>query len=366
MQYTVFTKKHEELGAKMVEFAGFYMPVQYEGVVAEHLHVRKAVGVFDVSHMGEIYVKGARALEFVQWVSSNDASVLTDGKVQYCCFPNDKNGIVDDFLTYRIHEDEYLLVVNAANIDKDWAWVNKQNQEKGFGVELTNASPVTSQLAVQGPLALKAMQKLTDTPIEDMEYYTFKHLTFAGVPNVLLSTTGYTGSGGCEIYFRNEDAFKIWDAVFEAGKEFGIKPIGLGARDTLRLEMGFCLYGHEINDTTSPLEGGLGWITKFTDTKNFINKENLLKQKAEGLTRKVVGFEMIDRGIPREGYDVLDAEDHNIGHVCSGTQGPSVQKAIGTAIVSKDFTKTGSEIYIKIRDRKLKAVVVKMPFYKGE
>ena len=301
----------------------------------------------------------------MQWISSNDASVLTDGKVQYCCFPNDQNGIVDDFLTYRIHEDEYLLVVNAANIDKDWAWVNKQNEEKGFGVTLTNASPVTSQLAVQGPLALKAMQKLTDTPIEDMEYYTFKYLTFAGVPNVLLSTTGYTGSGGCEIYFRNEDAFKIWDAVFEAGKEFDIKPIGLGARDTLRLEMGFCLYGHEINDTTSPLEGGLGWITKFTDTKNFINKENLLKQKAEGLTRKVVGFEMIDRGIPREGYDVEDAEGNSIGHVCSGTQGPSVQKAIGTAIVSKEFTKTGSEIYIKIRDRKLKATVVKMPFYKG-
>ncbi|MBR4491612.1 MAG: glycine cleavage system aminomethyltransferase GcvT [Bacteroidales bacterium] len=365
MQYTVFTKKHEELGAKMVEFAGFYMPVQYEGVVAEHLHVRKAVGVFDVSHMGEIWVKGARALEFVQWVSSNDASVLTDGKVQYCCFPNDQNGIVDDFLTYRIHEDEYLLVVNAANIDKDWAWVNKQNEEKGFGVTLTNASPVTSQLAVQGPLALKAMQKLTDTPIEDMEYYTFKYLTFAGVPNVLLSTTGYTGSGGCEIYFRNEDAFKIWDAVFEAGKEFDIKPIGLGARDTLRLEMGFCLYGHEIDDTICPIEAGLGWITKFNDNKDFIDKDYMLKLKADGLKRKLVGFEMIDRGIPRLEYEVCDAEGNHIGIVRSGTFGPSINKSVGTAWVNIEHAKIGTEIYIKIREKLVKAVVVKMPFYKG-
>ena len=235
MKNTVFCQKHIEMGAKMVPFAGFNMPVQYEGLVIEHEHVRKAVGVFDVSHMGEIWVKGARALEFVQWVSSNDTSVLTDGKVQYCCFPNGKGGIVDDFLTYRMKEDEYLLVVNAANIDKDWAWLNSQNEK--FGVELINASDSTSQLAIQGPLALKAMQKLTNTPIEDMEYYTFKYLTFAGVENVLLSTTGYTGSGGCEIYFNNEDAIKIWDAVFEAGKEFDIKPIGLGARDTLRLSL---------------------------------------------------------------------------------------------------------------------------------
>lgn len=364
MKSTVFCQKHIDLGAKMVPFAGFNMPVQYEGLILEHEHVRKAVGVFDVSHMGEIWVRGAKALDFVQWVSSNDASVLTDGKVQYCCFPNDKGGIVDDFLTYRIKADEYLLVVNAANIDKDWAWLQEQN--KNFGVELYNASDETSQLAIQGPLALKAMQKLTNTPIEDMEYYTFKYLTFAGVPNVLLSTTGYTGSGGCEIYFRNEDAFKIWDAVFEAGKEFNIKPIGLGARDTLRLEMGFCLYGHEINDTTSPIEAGLGWITKFVDHKNFINKANLLKQKQEGVTRKVIGFEMIDRGIPRQDYEIVDANGNLIGKVCSGTQGPSVHKAIGTALIKAEFAKTGTEIFVKIREKALKAVVVKMPFYKGE
>ena len=362
MKNTAFTKKHEELGAKMVPFAGFYMPVQYEGLVAEHETVRKSVGVFDVSHMGEIYVRGEKALELVQWVSSNDASVLTNGKVQYTCFPNDTNGIVDDFLTYRINETEYLLVVNASNIEKDWNWLVKQNQQ--IGAELYNASDEISQLAVQGPLALKAMQKLTDTKIEDMEYYTFKHLTFAGIPNILLSTTGYTGSGGCEIYFKNEYATTIWDAVFEAGKEFGIKPIGLGARDTLRLEMGFCLYGHEINDTTSPIEAGLGWITKFTDSKNFINKENLLKQKQEGVSRKVIGFEMIDRGIPRQDYEIVDAQGNKIGHVCSGTQGPSVNKAIGTALIKAEHAKLGNEIYVKIREKTLKAVVVKMPFYK--
>jgi aminomethyltransferase len=301
-------------------------------------------------------------LELIQWVSSNDASVLTDGKVQYACFPNDTNGIVDDFLTYRISETKYLLVVNASNIEKDWNWLMKQNER--FGAELYNASDEISLLAVQGPLALKAMQKLTDTKIEDMEYYTFQHLTFAGVPNVLFSITGYTGSGGCEIYIKNEDALKIWNAVFEAGKEFGIKPIGLGARDTLRLEMGFCLYGHEINDTTSPIEAGLGWITKFTDNKNFVNKENLLKQKQEGVTRKIVGFEMIDRGIPRQDYEVVDADENTIGHVCSGTQGPSVQKAIGTALIKTEHAKVGTEIFVKIRDKALQAVVVKMPFYR--
>ena len=362
MKNTAFTKKHEELGAKMVPFAGYYMPVQYEGLVAEHLTVRKSVGVFDVSHMGEIYVRGEKALELVQWVSSNDASVLTDGKVQYACFPNDTNGIVDDFLTYRINETEYLLVVNASNIEKDWNWLVKQNEK--FGAELYNASDEISLLAVQGPLALKAMQKLTDTKIEDMEYYTFKHLTFAGVSNVLLSTTGYTGAGGCEIYMKNEDALTIWNAVFEAGKEFGIKPIGLGARDTLRLEMGFCLYGHEINDTTSPIEAGLGWITKFTDNKNFVNKENLLKQKQEGVLRKVVGFEMIDRGIPRQDYEVVDADGNKIGQVCSGTQGPSVNKAIGTALIKTEYAKIGTEIFVKIREKTLKAITVKLPFYR--
>ncbi|HOF15766.1 MAG TPA: glycine cleavage system aminomethyltransferase GcvT [Bacteroidales bacterium] len=363
MKYTVYAKKHEEIGAKMVEFAGFYMPIQYEGLVIEHEHVRKAVGVFDVSHMGEIYVRGPKALELVQWVSSNDASVLTDGKIQYACFPNTTGGIVDDFLVYRINKEEYLLVVNASNIEKDWNWLVEQN--KKIGAKLYNASDEISQLAVQGPLALKAMQKLTDEPIENMEYYTFKYLTFAGVPNVLFSTTGYTGAGGCEIYFKNEDALKIWDAVFKAGKEFDIKPIGLGARDTLRLEMGFCLYGHEINDNVSPLEGGLGWITKFVDHKDFVNKANLLQQKQEGVKRKVVGFEMIDRGIPRQDYEVLNENNNVIGHVCSGTQGPSVKKPIGTALIKTEYAKVGTEIYIKIREKALKAITVKMPFYKG-
>lgn len=362
MKYTVYAKKHEEVGGKMVEFAGFYMPVQYEGLVIEHQHVRKAVGVFDVSHMGEIYVKGPKALEFVQWVSSNDTAALVDGKIQYCCFPNETGGIVDDFLTYRIKEDHYLLVVNASNIDKDWNWLVEQN--KKFGAELYNASDETSQLAIQGPLALKAMQKLTNESVENMEYYTFKYLTFAGIPNILFSTTGYTGSGGCEIYFKHEDAFKIWDAVFEAGKEFDIKPIGLGARDTLRLEMGFCLYGHEINDTTSPIEGGLGWITKFADHKNFINKAALLKQKQEGVSRKVIGFEMIDRGIPRQGYEIVDDKGNKIGHVCSGTFGPSINKSVGTALIKAENAKVGNEIFVVIRDKALKAVVVKMPFYK--
>ena len=361
MKNTVFTKKHEELGAKMVDFAGFNMPVQYEGLTLEHETVRKGVGVFDVSHMGEIFVRGDKALDFVQWVSSNDASVLTDGKVQYACFPNKDGGIVDDFLTYRISEKEYLLVVNASNIQKDWRWLQKQNK---FGAELYNASDEISQLAVQGPLALKAMQKLTAVPIENMEYYTFQHLTFAGVENVLFSITGYTGSGGCEIYFKNQDAEKIWDAVFEAGKEFGIKPIGLGARDTLRLEMGFCLYGHEISDTTSPIEAGLGWITKFVDHKDFVNKANLLKQKQEGVPFKIVGFEMIDRGIPRQDYKIVDADGGLIGLVRSGTQGPSVQKAIGTALMKIESAKVGTEIFVEIRGKALKAVVVKMPFYK--
>ncbi|HPT04825.1 MAG TPA: glycine cleavage system aminomethyltransferase GcvT [Bacteroidales bacterium] len=362
MKETAFKSLHEAMGAKMVPFAGFYMPVQYEGVNAEHEHVRKGVGVFDVSHMGEFWVKGPKALDFVQWVTSNDASKLHEGKVQYSCFPNDKGGIVDDLLVYKINDETYLLVVNAANIDKDWAWVNKQNK---FGATLYNASGEISQLAIQGPLALKAMQKLTDTPIVDMEYYTFKKVTFAGVKDVILSTTGYTGAGGCEIYFANEDAPVIWKAVFEAGAEFDIKPIGLGARDTLRLEMGFCLYGNDINDTTSPIEAGLGWITKFTDQKEFINKAELLRQKKEGVSRKLVGFEMVDKGIPRHEYEIVDAEGNKIGEVTSGTMGPSVKKPVGMGYVKTAFSKEGSEIYIKVRDKALKAVVVKFPFYKG-
>lgn len=362
MKNTAFTKFHEAAGAKMVPFAGFYMPVQYEGLLLEHETVRKAVGVFDVSHMGEFWVKGPKALDFVQRVTSNDASKLVDGKVQYSCFPNDKGGIVDDLLVYRISTETYLLVVNAANIDKDWAWCNAQNT---LGVNLTNASDQTSQLAIQGPLALKAMQKLTETTVTDMEYYTFKYLTFAGIKDVLFSTTGYTGSGGCEIYFPNEFAPQIWKAVFEAGAEFGIKPIGLGARDTLRLEMGFCLYGNDINDTTSPIEAGLGWITKFTDEKDFINKAYILKHKQEGVSRKLVGFEMIDKGIPRHEYEIVDQDGKTIGEVTSGTQSPSLKIAIGMGYVPPAFAKEGSEIYIKIRDKKLKAKVVKFPFYKG-
>ena len=362
MKNTAFIKFHEAFGGKIVPFAGFNMPVQFEGVNVEHETVRRGVGVFDVSHMGEIWVKGPKALDFVQWVSSNDASKLVDGKVQYCCFPNGKGGIVDDFLTYRINNETYLLVVNASNIDKDWAWLNSQNK---FGVSLYNASDETSQLAIQGPLALKAMQKLTETTITDMEYYTFKYLTFAGVKEVLLSTTGYTGAGGCEIYFRNEDAATIWNAVFEAGKEFGIKPIGLAARDTLRLEMGFCLYGHEINDETSPIEAGLGWITKFTPEKNFIDKEYLLNQKTNGVTKKLVGFELIDKGIPRQDYEICDEKGNAIGVVCSGTMAPSVKIPIGTGYVKTEFSKLDTGIFIKVRDKLLKAKVVKMPFYKG-
>lgn len=362
MKNTAFTRFHEAMGAKMVEFAGFYMPIQYTGINDEHETVRTKLGVFDVSHMGEVWVKGPRALDFVQWVTSNDASKLIDGKVQYSCFPNGQGGIVDDLLVYRVDAETYLLVVNAANIEKDWNWLVSQNT---MGAILYNASDEISQLAVQGPLALKAMQKLTDTPVLDMEYYTFKKLDFAGVKDIIFSNTGYTGSGGCELYFANEDAPVIWKAVMEAGAEFGIKPIGLAARDTLRLEMGFCLYGNDIDDTTSPIEAGLGWITKFTEEKNFIDKDLLLKQKKEGTQRRLVGFEMIDKGIPRHGYPVVTASGEKIGVVTSGTMGPFIKKAVGMAYVPSHLAKEGSEIFIEIRERFLKAVVTKMPFYKG-
>ncbi|NVO03249.1 MAG: glycine cleavage system aminomethyltransferase GcvT [Bacteroidetes bacterium] len=361
MKNTAFTKFHEAFGAKMLPFAGFYMPIQYEGVIAEHDTVRNSLGVFDVSHMGEFWVKGPKALEFVQKVTSNDASVLVDGKVQYSCFPNETGGIVDDLLVYKINDETYLLVVNAANIDKDWAWCVKQNT---MGANLYNASDEISQLAVQGPLALKAMQKLTDTTVTDMEYYTFKKLTFVGVKDVIFATTGYTGSGGCEIYFANEDADKIWNAVFEAGAEFGIKPIGLAARDTLRLEMGYNLYGNDICDTTSPIEAGLSWITKFVDHKDFINKEALLKQKKEGVASKLIGFEMIDKGIPRHEYEIVDAQGNKIGEVTSGSMAPTLKIAIGMGYVKTAFSAIGSEIFIKVRDKSLKAKVVKTPFYK--
>lgn len=362
MKNTAFLKMHEAMGAKIVQFAGYNMPVQYEGVIIEHETVRKSVGVFDVSHMGEFWVKGPKALDFVQWVTSNDASKLVDGKIQYSCFPNGKGGIVDDLLVYRINAETYLLVVNAANIDKDWAWCVSQNK---VGATLYNASDEISQLAIQGPNALKAMQKLTSTPVTNMEYYTFRKLDFAGVKDVIFSTTGYTGAGGCEIYFANQDADKIWKAVFEAGKEYGIKPIGLAARDTLRLEMGFCLYGNDIDDTTSPIEAGLGWITKFTDQKNFIDKELLLKHKKEGVSRKLIGFELIDKGIARHEYEIIDKDGNNIGIVTSGSMAPSLQKAIGMGYVKTTFATEGSEIFVKVRDKALKAKVVKFPFYKG-
>ncbi len=362
MKKTAFTHFHEKMGAKMVPFAGYYMPLKYTGDIEEHVTVRNGVGVFDVSHMGEFWVKGPKALDFVQKVTSNDATVLFDGKVQYSCFPNGKGGIVDDLLVYKVNSETYLLVVNAANIDKDWKWVSSQND---MGVVLYNASDEISQLAVQGPLALKAMQKLTDTPILDMEYYTFKKVTFAGVKDIILSTTGYTGAGGCEIYMANSDAEKIWNAVFEAGAEFGIKPIGLAARDTLRLEMGFCLYGNDIDDTTSPIEAGLGWITKFADHKNFIDKQILLEQKKSGTKRKLVGFEMVDRGIPRHEYEIVDASGTSIGHVTSGTMSPMMKIGIGMGYVKSEYSKPDAEIYIKIRDKALKAKVVKLPIYKN-
>ncbi|MCX6287247.1 MAG: glycine cleavage system aminomethyltransferase GcvT [Bacteroidetes bacterium] len=362
MKNTAFTKFHEAMGAKMVEFAGYYMPLQYEGVIAEHETVRKSAGVFDVSHMGEFWVKGPKALDFVQWVTSNDASKLVPGKVQYSCFPNGQGGIVDDLLVYKVDDVTYLLVVNAANIDKDWAWCTKNNK---MGADLRNASDETAQLAIQGPKALEAMQKLTDTKVTDMEYYTFKKLTFAGVKDVIFATTGYTGSGGCEIYMSNDDAPKIFEAVFEAGKEYGIKPIGLAARDTLRLEMGYCLYGNDICDTTSPIEAGLGWITKFADYKDFIDKAYLLKQKNEGVKHRLVGFVMDDKGIPRHGYDITDAAGNKIGEVTSGTMGPSVKIPVGMGYVPSGLSKEGSIIYVKVREKVLKAHVVKFPFYKG-
>lgn len=359
MKNTALTEKHISLGAKMVPFAGYNMPVQYEGINAEHATVRNAVGVFDVSHMGEFILKGENALDLIQRVTSNDASKLYDGKIQYSCLPNETGGIVDDLLVYRIDEKTYMLVVNASNIEKDWNWIQKFNDK---GVEMHNISDQTSLLAVQGPKAADALQSLTEIDLASMEYYTFKKGKFAGVDNVLVSATGYTGAGGFEIYFENQYADQIWDAIFKAGAEFGIKPIGLGARDTLRLEMGFCLYGNDIDDTTSPIEAGLGWVTKFT--KEFTNSAALLAQKEAGVSRKLVGFEMIDRGIPRHDYMVVDADGNQIGKVTSGTQSPSLQKAIGIAYVAKEFAKEGTEIFIDIRNNKVKAQVVKFPFLK--
>jgi aminomethyltransferase len=360
MKNTSLTEKHIALGAKMVPFAGYNMPVQYAGLMQEHHCVRNAVGVFDVSHMGEFWISGPKAFDLIQYATSNDVSKLFDGKVQYSCLPNSTGGIVDDLLVYRVNDEMYLLVVNASNIDKDWNHLSELNKE--FGAIMVNKSEETSLLAVQGPKAAEALQSLTDMSLSDMEYYTFKIGTFAGVENVVVSTTGYTGAGGFEIYFPNENATEMWDKIFAAGAPQGIEPIGLGARDTLRLEMGFCLYGNDINDTTSPLEAGLGWITKFSAP--FLNSENLKAQKEAGVTRKLVAFEMIDRGIPRHDYEIGDANGNVVGIVTSGTQSPSLEKAIGLGYVPAAMTALGTEIFILVRGKALKAVVVSLPFYK--
>jgi aminomethyltransferase len=367
MKSTPFTKFHIQAGARMVSFAGFNMPMEYTGITEEHITVREKAGVFDVSHMGEFRVKGASAFDYLQYITSNDVSSLQEGKIQYSCFPNGRGGIVDDLLVYMFSKEEFLLVVNAANIEKDWDWCIKNAEKFGIrvGTDLINMSDGIAQLAIQGPLALKAMQKLTKITVTDMEYYTFKEIEFAGIKDVIFSTTGYTGAGGCEVYVRNEEGPMLWKAVFEAGDEFGIKPVGLGARDTLRLEMGFCLYGNDINDQTSPIEAGLGWITKFTDSKNFIDKDLLLKQKNDGVEKRLKGFVMIDRGIPRQHYEIVDAFGNVIGEVTSGTMSPMLKQGIGMGYLSKGFWKTGTEIFIRIRNKDLKAKVVELPFYKA-
>ncbi len=348
---------HISLGGKMVPFAGYNMPVQYSNLIQEHNQVRNSVGVFDVSHMGEFVLKGEKALDLIQLVTSNDASKLTDGKVQYSCLPNNTGGIVDDLLVYRFSETEYYLVVNASNIQKDWDWISSYNT---FGVQMENISDQLSLLAVQGPNAIKALQKITTVDLSYMEYYSFKGGSIGGCEDVIISNTGYTGAGGFELYVWNKDARKLWDAVFEAGAEFGILPTGLGCRDTLRLEKGFCLYGNDINDTTSPIEAGLGWITKFS--KDFVNSAYHKSLKENGVAKKLVGFEMIDRGIARQHYAILDASGNTIGEVTSGTQSPTLGKAIGMGYVATEFSKPDSEIYIEVREKAIKAKVVKIPF----
>jgi aminomethyltransferase len=359
MKEIALNNVHIKLGAKMVPFAGYNMPLQYTGLTHEHLAVRSGVGVFDVSHMGEFIVKGSGALDLIQKISTNDASTLEIGKVQYSCMPNGKGGIVDDLLIYKVGDEAYMLVVNASNIQKDWDWIQKNNT---FKAELQDISDRTTLLAIQGPKVSEAMKELTDIDLEEMVYYTFEKGKFAGVDNVLVSATGYTGSGGVEIYFDNEHAEKIWAAVMKAGKAFGISPAGLGARDTLRLEKGFCLYGNDIDDTTSPIEAGLGWITKFT--KDFVDSKILKKQKENGVTKKLAAFKMIDRGIPRKEYEIKDADGNKIGVVTSGTSSPSLKLGIGMGYISKELSKVGMEVFIEIRGRQLKAEIVKLPFVK--
>lgn len=347
---------HKKLGAKMVPFAGYNMPVRYSSDIEEHETVRKGVGVFDVSHMGEFIVKGPNALDLIQRVTSNDASKLTIGQAQYSCLPNETGGIVDDLLVYKLAEEEYMLVVNASNIDKDWDWIQKYNTK---GADMTNISDDISLFAVQGPKAVEVLQKLTEVNLSEIKFYTFTTDTIGGVADVIISATGYTGSGGFELYVKNKDAEKLWDSIFEAGASEGIKPIGLGARDTLRMEMGYCLYGNDIDDSTSPLEAGLGWISKFT--KQFTSSEALQAQKAAGITRKLVGFKMVDRGIPRQGYSIEDVEGNEIGRVTSGTMSPTLSIGIGLGYVTKEFSKAGTDLYIAVRNKKLKAEVHKLP-----
>ncbi len=360
MKNTALTHIHEALGAKMVPFAGYNMPVQYEGVNAEHETVRQGVGVFDVSHMGEFFLKGENALALIQKITTNDASKLVPGKAQYTCMPNNDGGIVDDLIIYMIAENEFMLVVNASNIEKDWNWISKHND---LNVEMENRSEDWSLLAIQGPKAAEAMQSLTDVDLSAIKFYTFQITDFAGIPNVVVSATGYTGSGGFEVYVKNEDVAQLWEKVFEAGADWGIKPIGLAARDTLRLEMGYCLYGNDITDTTSPIEAGLGWITKFT--KDFVNAEALKTQKENGVSRKLVAFELTERGIPRKDYEIVDGEGTAIGEVTSGTMSPSLSKGIGLGYVTIENSKVDSEIFIQIRKKQVAAKVVKLPFYKG-
>ncbi|GEC73566.1 aminomethyltransferase [Flavobacterium flevense] len=360
MKNTALTHIHEALGAKMLPFAGYNMPITYEGINAEHETVRTAVGVFDVSHMGEFLLSGPNALALIQKVTSNDAATLTDGRVQYSCLPNNDGGIVDDLLVYKIKDEQYLLVVNASNIDKDWEWISAQND---LGVEMKNLSDDYSLLAIQGPKAVEALQSLTSVDLSAIKYYHFEVGDFAGIEHVIISATGYTGAGGFEIYCKNDQAEQIWNKVFEVGAAFGIKPIGLAARDTLRLEMGFCLYGNDINDTTSPIEAGLGWITKFN--KEFTNSDHLKKQKEAGVTKKLIGFEMQERAIPRHDYEIVDANGNNIGIVTSGTMAPSLNKGIGMGYVTIENSAVDSEIFIRIRKKDVPAKVVKMPFYKN-
>ena len=360
MKNTPFTQKHIALGAKMAEFAGYNMPISYTGINGEHAAVRNNAGVFDVSHMGEFILKGDKALDLIQRITTNDASKISNGKAQYSCFPNEDGGIIDDLIIYCIEENKtYMLVVNASNIEKDWNWIKSHNTEN---VEIHNISDKTCLLAIQGPNATKIVQPLTDIDIMNLKYYTFVKGKFAGIDNVLISATGYTGSGGIEIYFedKNDDANIIWEKIFAEGTPKGMKPIGLAARDTLRLEMGYCLYGNDIDDTTSPLEGGLGWITKFT--KDFVGKEKIEELKAEGIQRKLVGLEMLDKGIPRHGYEIKDREGLTIGHVTSGTQSPTLQKPIAMGYVEIFNSKIDSILYIKVRDKLLLTKVVKMPF----